>query len=129
LIDYIKYRLGKVTTKNNSVFTSGAIKNIVREAKGIPRIINILCDNALVTGFGYRKKPVTSRIVREVIADLKGKKFRVMPNAILVKMVEAMGASPLQTLHLISRFDDPGATGPAYPEGTPYTIEISDESN
>jgi tripartite ATP-independent transporter DctP family solute receptor len=27
------------------------------------------------------------------IADLKGKKFRVMPNAILVKMVEAMGAS------------------------------------
>ena len=42
----------------------------------------------------------------------------------LFRKFEAMGASPLQTLHLISRFDDPGATGPSYPEGTPYSLEI-----
>ena len=42
----------------------------------------------------------------------------------LFRKFEAMGASPLQTLHLICRFDDPGATGPSYPEGTPYSFEI-----
>ena len=35
-----------------------------------------------------------------------------------------MGASPLQTLNLISKCDDPSAIGPSYPEGTPYSIEI-----
>ena len=42
----------------------------------------------------------------------------------LFRKFEAMGASPLQTLHLISRCDDPGATGPSYPEGIPYSLEI-----
>jgi hypothetical protein len=42
----------------------------------------------------------------------------------LFRKFEAMGASPLQTLHLISRFDDPGAGGPSSPEGTPYSLEI-----
>ena len=35
-------------------------------------MINILCDNALVNGLGYQKKPVTASIVREAILDLTG---------------------------------------------------------
>jgi general secretion pathway protein A len=55
------------------VFTRGALRQIVEHAKGVPRVINILCDNALVNGLGYQKKPVTARIVREAIADLTGR--------------------------------------------------------
>ena len=72
-IGYIKHRLGKVAPKNALIFTRGALRKIVRHAKGCPRTINILCDNALITGFGLSKKPVNSHIVREVIADLEGK--------------------------------------------------------
>jgi len=72
-IDYIKHRLAMVAIDDTQVFTKGALKKIVREAKGIPRNINILCDNALITGFGYKKKPVNTKIVREVIADFGGK--------------------------------------------------------
>jgi len=72
-VDYIKHRLGKVSPKNASIFTRGALKKIVKHAKGSPRTMNILCDNALITGFGCGKKPVNSRIVREVIADIDGK--------------------------------------------------------
>ncbi len=43
----------------------------------------------------------------------------------LFRKFEAMGASPLQTLNLISRCDDPSAVGPSYPEGSPYSLEIS----
>ena len=42
----------------------------------------------------------------------------------LFRKFEAMGASPLQTLHLISRSDDPSANGPSYPDEVPYSVEI-----
>ena len=71
---YIECRLAQVTAKEAEVFTSGAIKLLVNAAGGIPRRLNILCDNALVTGFGYQTKPVSSKIVREIISDMDGPK-------------------------------------------------------
>ena len=70
---YIKHRLAKVAVNQSKVFTRGALKRIVKGAKGIPRNLNILCDNALITGFGYKIKPVNSKVVKEVIADFNGK--------------------------------------------------------
>ena len=87
---YIKHRLAKVAVNKSSVFAKGALKRIVREAKGIPRNLNILCDNALITGFGYKIKPVNTKIVKEVIADFKGKekpsllKWVIPPAAIIL---------------------------------------------
>lgn len=69
---YIHHRLMQAGCSRKKVFTSRALTLIVLEAKGIPRKINIICDNALVTGFGYRKVPVTRSIVKEVIDDLHG---------------------------------------------------------
>jgi general secretion pathway protein A len=69
---YIKHRLAKAAYNASPVFTKGAMKRIVKEAKGIPRNLNILCDNALITGFGYKVKPVNAKIVNEVITDFNG---------------------------------------------------------
>jgi general secretion pathway protein A len=69
--EYIEYRLSLVAESEEPAFTKDAIKMIAAKAKGIPRIINIICDNALVTGMGYRQKPVNPKIVKEVISDLK----------------------------------------------------------
>jgi general secretion pathway protein A len=71
---YIRFRLEKAGAESTDIFTGGALRRIVRQAKGIPRILNILCDNALITGLGYEKKPVTAAIAREVIADLGGRR-------------------------------------------------------
>jgi general secretion pathway protein A len=71
---YIKYRLAKAGKFRSAVFTRGALREIVREAKGIPRILNILCDNSLLTGMGYRVRRVNARIAREAIADFEGHK-------------------------------------------------------
>lgn len=71
-MEYIRHRLSKVTPRIDSVFTKGALNRVVKEAKGIPRTINILCDNALITGFGYQKKPISARIVSEVAGDISG---------------------------------------------------------
>ena len=69
---YIEHRLNKAGGTSASAFTPGALREVVEHAKGVPRVINILCDNALVNGLGYQKKPVTAEIVREAILDLTG---------------------------------------------------------
>jgi general secretion pathway protein A len=111
-IDYISYRLGKVNTKSTFVFTRGAIKKIVRQAKGIPRIINILCDNALITGYGYKEKPVTSRIVKEVVADFEEKrkssfwKWLLAPLAAFLLVAALLWIPPFKSTLLLNRSDD-----------------------
>lgn len=66
---YIQHRLMKASAFHNPVFTKKALKLLVKKANGIPRTLNILCDNALVTAFGYGRKPVDETIVKEVLGD------------------------------------------------------------
>jgi general secretion pathway protein A len=70
---YIKHRLAKAGGGETPIFTRKALYRIIEEAQGIPRIINILCDNALITGFGYRKKPVDIKVALEIIKDFRGR--------------------------------------------------------
>jgi len=71
-LDYLKFRLKMAGANPDSVFTRSAFKKIVNKANGIPRTLNILSDNALITGYGYQQRPVRARIVREIIRDLEG---------------------------------------------------------
>ena len=68
-VTYILSRLRKATSIESVPFTTGALKEIVRLAQGIPRVINILCDNCLISAYGYGVQVVTTRIVREVGRD------------------------------------------------------------
>ncbi|MHC1696749.1 MAG: AAA family ATPase [Geobacteraceae bacterium] len=70
---YILHRLKKASAENSALFTDGALRKIIKEAHGIPRLINILCENAFITALGYRQGRITSGIVKEVISDFSGK--------------------------------------------------------
>jgi general secretion pathway protein A len=99
-LSYIKRRLSEVAIEDCEIFTAGALKRIIRHARGIPRLLNILCDNALIAGYGYQKKPVTSRIAREVIDDFEGRPrakhwwWRLAPIASLVVLTGLVMATP-----------------------------------
>ena len=71
---YINHRLSKAGMSGPPVFNNEALRLIAKQANGVPRIMNILCDNALITGFGYQVKPVNRKIAKEIILDYKGKK-------------------------------------------------------
>jgi general secretion pathway protein A len=98
-VEYIKFRLVKAGAHSFSVFTAGAIKLVVKTAKGIPRIINVLCDNALIAGFGLHKNPVKKAIVREIIRDYRGLPGRsfgrvlIPATAVAVLLVLAFGGA------------------------------------
>jgi hypothetical protein len=52
------------------VFTREAVMLIHERSRGIPRSVSVIADNALITAFALRHKPVTTSIVNEVCRDL-----------------------------------------------------------
>ncbi|MGE5477464.1 MAG: AAA family ATPase, partial [Bacteroidales bacterium] len=72
-INYIRHRLKCVALDDKPAFTDAAITEIVRSCGGIPRRINVVADNSLLTAFGHKIRPVTPKVVREVVRDLNVK--------------------------------------------------------
>jgi len=66
---YIDHRLKLVGSRSREVFTPEAISMINRYARGFPRVINILCDNAFMIGYGLSKRRVDVEIIRQAIKD------------------------------------------------------------
>jgi general secretion pathway protein A len=71
--EYIGKRL-RIAGAKEPIFTEKAIKQIYLKSGGIPRLINILCDNALLNGYALDQKRVSERSVKEVAKDLYLKK-------------------------------------------------------
>src|SRR5207245_8882343 len=74
--DYILYRLAKVSTVDEPIFTKGALQAIIHQAQGTPRVLNVLCTNALIQGFGYGQRRISATIAKEVIAEYTGTPLR-----------------------------------------------------
>jgi general secretion pathway protein A len=68
--EYINKRL-RIAGAKEPIFTEKAIKKIYLKSGGIPRLINILCDNALLNGYAMNQKTVDERLIKEVALDLK----------------------------------------------------------
>ena len=86
--NYIEHRLKLVGSNTSKIFTPKAISVIIKYAKGIPRVINIVCDNALLNGFSESKKEIDEKIIREVIKNLEGPSQRNFKPMILFKSVK-----------------------------------------
>jgi general secretion pathway protein A len=67
--EYVSNRL-KVAGGDRSIFTPNALESIHTYSGGIPRIVNVLCDNALLTGYALGRKEIDTGIIREVAEDL-----------------------------------------------------------
>jgi general secretion pathway protein A len=68
--EYIHFRLGVAGT-TEPIFTLRAISEIYQFSNGYPRLINIICDQALLTGFVREKKRIDEKIVAECAEELK----------------------------------------------------------
>ncbi|WKA30634.1 ExeA family protein [Bradyrhizobium roseum] len=66
--NYIAFRLQAVGARR-PLFTQEACALISSASGGIPRMINVLCDTALVYGFANDQRVISDGIVRDVIAD------------------------------------------------------------
>ena len=74
--EYIEHRLN-ISGVQRALFSKGAISRIHRLSGGIPRLINVLCDRALLGAYGQNLSRVSRRIVnqagREVLNEMPGR--------------------------------------------------------
>lgn len=67
---YIRYRL-QVAGQERKIFNAGAIRKIFEFSSGYPRLINIICDLALLTGYVEEAKTIGADIIKECARELE----------------------------------------------------------
>ena len=67
---YIDHRL-KVAGATRNIFQPDAISGIYKFSRGCPRLINIMCDHALLSGYSYGLKSIGPEVVEECKWDLR----------------------------------------------------------
>jgi general secretion pathway protein A len=66
-----RLELAGANSHGGSIFSDGAIAAIHKYSRGIPRLINTLCENSLVSGYARQSKEIGENIVKEVAADFR----------------------------------------------------------
>ncbi len=69
---YVRHRL-RVAGATGEVFTSGALGEVHRLSGGLPRLINVICDRALLGAFTREDHRVTAGLVRKAASEVYGR--------------------------------------------------------
>lgn len=91
---YIASRIRTAGGNPANIFTREAVALIYERSRGVPRIISVMCDNALISGFALAQWPVDEDIVQEVCRDFD--------------FAAAVSASPHKPSHLALVLAEPG---------------------
>lgn len=70
---YLEHRL-KVAGASGGIFTPSAVREIYRQSYGIPRLINVIADRALLAGYTQDKRTIDRRLVRRSAEEVFGKR-------------------------------------------------------
>jgi general secretion pathway protein A len=86
---YVRHRL-RVAGATREVFANGALREISRLSGGVPRLINIICDRALLGAFTEDRHVVSASVVRRAAGEVFGK--NVQPRWLPWVSVTSVGA-------------------------------------
>lgn len=67
--EYILHRLKLAGTEVENIFSPEVISLIYHHSRGIPRVINIICDSALLSGYVLETKTITPEMMKDVIKE------------------------------------------------------------
>ena len=73
---YVEHRL-RVAGALGELFDSGAKREIFRLTDGVPRLINVICDRALLGAYSRELRRVNRRLIRRAAAEIKGIPYAV----------------------------------------------------
>src|SRR5271165_7566592 len=71
---YVRHRL-RVAGAAEEVFTPAALAEVHRLAAGVPRVINVTCDRALLGAYTQETRKVTASLVRRAAGEVYGRRF------------------------------------------------------
>jgi general secretion pathway protein A len=93
---YIATRIRTAGGEASRLFTREAVVLIQEFSKGIPRIISVMCDNALLGGMALGRRPVDREIVAEVCRDFDLRATQLEPSSPAAEPVLAWTTGPLE---------------------------------
>ena len=103
--DYIDHRL-RVAGALTEIFTSAAKREVYRLSGGVPRVINVICDRALLGAYAKETRTISKRLVRDAASEVSGQTVRP---AALKWLVPVLGIASLALAGTVlwSTFDAP----------------------
>ncbi|HKU12831.1 MAG TPA: AAA family ATPase [Steroidobacteraceae bacterium] len=72
---YVNHRLRVAGSATGEVFTAAALREVHRLTEGIPRIINVICDRALLGAFTQEQHRIGPALVRHAAEEVYGRSF------------------------------------------------------
>jgi type II secretory pathway predicted ATPase ExeA len=72
---YVRHRL-RVAGSTREIFTNGALREVQRLSGGVPRLINIICDRALLGAFTEDRHVASASVVRRAAGEVLGRSFQ-----------------------------------------------------
>ena len=90
-LEYIFHRVAVAGNSADALFTPGALAHVVNYSHGIPRLINVVCDNAMMLAFAAKKLPIDDSCLLETLRELdKDFEQRTSHEAISKEVVESL---------------------------------------
>jgi general secretion pathway protein A len=74
--DYIRHRLAVAGGEGKLRFTLAALNHVHEASAGIPRVINLVCDRALLAGYVAATRTITAEMVRRAADEVRGEERR-----------------------------------------------------
>lgn len=92
-LQYIAYRLHVAGGRRKVQFDRKAVREIYRFSGGVPRVINAVCDRALLMGYTKELRTITAPIVAKAAKEIRGERVG-RRGAWLTRSIRAMAPSP-----------------------------------
>ena len=89
---YVRHRL-RVAGASADIFSAGALNEVHRLSSGIPRVINVCCDRALLGAYTRETRRVTAGLVRRAAGEVYGRRFAAAWIGWLALLVAALGVA------------------------------------
>jgi general secretion pathway protein A len=70
--DYVRHRL-RVAGATSEPFSAGALREVYRLSRGVPRVINVICDRAMLGAYTQDRRVVSAALVRRAAGEVFGR--------------------------------------------------------
>ncbi len=93
-VQYIAFRLGVAGGLRKVNFTKGALRAVYRNSGGVPRLINSICDRALLIGYTRETRTISGDIIEKAAREVRGERVRA-PRS---RTATRLGPTPVMVL-------------------------------
>jgi general secretion pathway protein A len=124
---YVAGRIRLAGGVAGQLFTREAVLLVHRYSRGIPRVINVICDNALLAAFAAGQRPIPSDVIADVCRDFdfapgddegdlsEAQARRTAPGLLMIDPPRTTGSAPVNRGSLLETAGAPGHSEPSKP--------------